>query len=337
MVAEYKGTRGRAARNFIPVHDGQPTRHNPIIRPGMLVCTIKPENFHLYNWSNPRGIHEGIYNHPGVILNVRGNDVEFLVISSIDINFRYKDVRMQHLTISPTGPHPDTGEQLMLKKGRCHKAAYLKVHEVWILPKQILLKNLDKDGSGVQLELRPESFDYVRKAVAEFDQTPRSIQRLRPFRGFPGVVDHPADRYPSPPDTPSILYSPYPRPYDVPHPPRNKKQLHFQQMRPGPQRQHPRKKRSPPPQYGTPGPQRQQPHDQWSPPPLHTTPVPQGQQQWGGHEASFGKNGGSAYQNPMENRPGSPWNEEPVIQQAFKNDREQDVSRKTSRSHRPRA
>ena len=203
MPAEYKGTSEPAQRNGLRLRRHNGPRDNPTIRPGMLVCTINTAQFRWYQWSNPDGIHPGIYNHPGVILDVQGNDVHFLVISTISLKDRDASVRMQHLPIFPMDPHPDTGEQLWLKEGECHKPGYVKVHEVWILPIRILLKNCDPI-TGVELELQPESFDYVKEAVARYDwDQEKKHQPLRPFDGFPGVVD----LHPSPPETPFLPYN----------------------------------------------------------------------------------------------------------------------------------
>ena len=214
MVAPYYGKYESAVPDDVLSQRPNGPRDNPTIRPGMLVCTIRMEDFKLYKWSNPKGINTGIYNHPGVILAVHGNNVDFLVISSASMEKRSTAVRRQHIAICPMEPLPDVGEQLKLKAGECDKPGYLKVHQVWRLPTRILIKNVDKI-TGDELEMRPESFEYAKKAVALFNTARDSPQPLRPFDGFPEVFevfDHPEDKYPSPPKTPSIPYSPYNHP-----------------------------------------------------------------------------------------------------------------------------
>ena len=212
MVAKYRGSYEPAVPDDIRRPRPNGPRDDPTIRPGMLVCTIGIQHFEMYKWSNPKDIHPGIYNHPGVILAVHGNNVDFLVISSASMEKRRMYVRMQHIPIWPMEPHPGVGEQLMLKAGQCDKPGYLKVHEVWRLPTRILIKNVD-EKTGDELELCPESFEYAKKAVALFDTHHKSTQPLRPFDGFPEVFA--AGRYSSPSKTPSIPYSPYNHPRHV--------------------------------------------------------------------------------------------------------------------------
>ncbi|CAF9915501.1 MAG: hypothetical protein HETSPECPRED_002509 [Heterodermia speciosa] len=208
MVAPHYGYYERTA--LVPHAKKYGSRDDPTIRAGMLVCTIHTTQFECYNWRKPEKIDSRIFGHPGVILDVRGDDVHLLVMSSIPLDGRAENVRMQHLPISPKGSHPDTGEQLLLKSGKCNSNSCVKVHQVYILPKRILLKNRDA-RTQVELELRAESLDYVRRAVDEFEPEHFSRQLLRPFQGYPETVRHPikrkgylGDRYTSPWRSPSF-------------------------------------------------------------------------------------------------------------------------------------
>ena len=178
-------------------------RNNPTIEPGMLVCLIKVDQFDEYEWSDRPGIKRGIYNHPALILDVNGNNVKLLVVTSKSLGDRKPVVVMQHLPIYPKAPHPATGEQLVLSGGpegdKMDSNSYVKVYQVYDLPRRILLKNVDKTSKR-ELRLSSESFEYVKMAVARYHGD-TFYETSRPFPDFPEVVNFKDDGL----HTPSII------------------------------------------------------------------------------------------------------------------------------------
>lgn len=281
---------------------GPNDRDNPTIEPGMLVCLIAAGQFRKYNWGHREDINSGIYGHPALILDVDGNNVKLLVISSQSITDRSPYVVMQHLPIYPREPHPFTGEQLMLSGGpngdRCHSPCYVKVYQVYDLPRRILLKNVDPTSKR-ELRLCHESFEYVKSAVANYQED--NFERTRrPFPGFPGVTVRREDLYPSPPLTP--LIPPLITPSILP----SSKTPARQQTRPrsgwseAPARQQAPNNGYRPHDHPD-GDQRRSNIHRW-PPAQDTTPNPQWQPRSRGNGASSGGNGGNAFQNSWTNR-----------------------------------
>ncbi|KAL8791595.1 MAG: hypothetical protein Q9195_005800 [Heterodermia aff. obscurata] len=255
----------------------------------MLVCLVHLTNFKEYDWDNPKGVDASIYNHPALILDVNGNNVKLLVITTQEIAERSGYVRMQHLPIYPREPHPDTKEQLLLSGGengdRCRDPSYVKVYQIYEFPKRLLLTNVDKISKR-ELRLSDESFDYVKLAVARYKRdTPHYT--VRPFRGYPKVVDHPDDRDDHPDD-----------PYrSLPKPPAREEAL--------PREDDPAREDSPLVPYSPYNDPRDVRDEQRIRAPLalqSTTQVNQRQQRRGDYGASFGKNGGSVFQPTREKR-----------------------------------
>ena len=191
--------------------------------------------------------HPGVFNHPVAMIGEDGDEILIVILSSI--NDRYLDekgdhVRMQHLPIHPSPPHPDTRELLRIN-GSTDKPCYLKVHETYWFSRKLFGTNTDRE-SGQELMLDPASLALVIRAVNHFKhdrctahahcragkETPENS--LRPYPDMPETLGPvPGTRNgvtprlpsPSPPRRPNSWSHPGQQHYQTP-PPRHDRVSH---------------------------------------------------------------------------------------------------------------
>ena len=113
-----------------------------------------------------------VFNHLVLILKENEENVKIVLLTFfLDKNFKNKQfhIQKQHISIWSSSRHSQFDEQLHLEVSNTCKNCYLKVHENWWMSKFLFYVNIDSITRS-QLKMTSEFFDYVLKAVAEYEE-----------------------------------------------------------------------------------------------------------------------------------------------------------------------